>query len=146
MVGEALGLLSPVQTRSPTLYLDLELPAGGELELPGLGRDAGGATIPGFELGIYAVNTDLSVNGAPLAAQHLAGLAGLAGDATLRVAAGQPARAVVIGGQALGHRHLQWNFVASRRERLLQAREDWAQQRFPLVPGDEDEFIPLPSS
>jgi redox-sensitive bicupin YhaK (pirin superfamily) len=51
---------------------------------------------------------------------------------------------VLIGGDALGHRHLWWNFVSSRRERLVQAADDWAAQRFAPVPG-ESEFIPLPA-
>jgi hypothetical protein len=50
---------------------------------------------------------------------------------------------VLIGGDPLGHRHLWWNFVSSRRERLLQAGDDWAAGRFDTVPG-ETEFIPLP--
>ena len=53
------------------------------------------------------------------------------------------ARVVLIGGAPLGHRHLYWNFVSSRKERIVQAADDWAAQRFPAVPG-ETEFIPLP--
>ena len=41
-------------------------------------------------------------------------------------------------------RHVFWNFVSSSRERINQAKEDWKARRFPLVPGDEEEFIPLP--
>jgi hypothetical protein len=37
-----------------------------------------------------------------------------------------------------------WNFVSSSRERINQAKDDWRQGRFPLVPGDSDEFIPIP--
>jgi hypothetical protein len=43
-----------------------------------------------------------------------------------------------------GPRHIWWNFVSSSRERIEQAKEDWAQQRFSVVPGDEVEFMPLP--
>ena len=53
---------------------------------------------------------------------------------------------VLLGGHRLdGHRHLWWNFVSSRKERIEQAAEDWAQGRFPEVPG-EDDFIPLPAA
>ena len=53
---------------------------------------------------------------------------------------------MLFGGAPLdGERHLWWNFVASTRERIELAKADWLAQRFPKVPGDEDEFIPLPT-
>jgi hypothetical protein len=52
---------------------------------------------------------------------------------------------MLCGGAPLdGPRHVWWNFVSSRRERIDQAREDWKAMRFGLVPGDSEEFIPLP--
>jgi redox-sensitive bicupin YhaK (pirin superfamily) len=54
-----------------------------------------------------------------------------------------PARVVLVGGEPLGQRFIVWNFVSSRKERLLQAREDWIAQRFPGIAG-ETEFIPYP--
>jgi redox-sensitive bicupin YhaK (pirin superfamily) len=51
---------------------------------------------------------------------------------------------MVLGGTPLGHRFMVWNFVSSRKERILQAQDDWEAQRFPAVPG-ETEFIPLPA-
>jgi redox-sensitive bicupin YhaK (pirin superfamily) len=54
-------------------------------------------------------------------------------------------RLVILGGAALdAPRHLWWNFVSSSRERIEQARRDWAEGRFGLIPGDDQEFIPLP--
>ena len=53
------------------------------------------------------------------------------------------ARAVLIGGEPLGPRHLWWNFVSTRQQRIAQAADDWAAQRFAAVPGETD-FIPLP--
>ena len=53
-------------------------------------------------------------------------------------------RIALIGGARLGPRHVDWNFVSSRAERIAQARRDWQDGRFPKVPGDEQEFIPLP--
>jgi redox-sensitive bicupin YhaK (pirin superfamily) len=50
---------------------------------------------------------------------------------------------VLLGGEPLGPRHVWWNFVASGRERIEQAKADWAAGRFSMVPG-ETEFIPLP--
>jgi hypothetical protein len=52
---------------------------------------------------------------------------------------------MLCGGEAFTTpRHVWWNFVASTPERLMQAREDWEAMRFPLIPGDDQEFIPIP--
>ena len=57
----------------------------------------------------------------------------------------EPARLLLLGGAPLdGERHLWWNFVSSRPERIEQAKDDWRQGRFGAVPGDDHEFIPLP--
>jgi redox-sensitive bicupin YhaK (pirin superfamily) len=53
-------------------------------------------------------------------------------------------RLMVLGGAPLGHRFMVWNFVSSRKERIVQAQADWEAQRFPIVSG-ETEFIPLPA-
>jgi redox-sensitive bicupin YhaK (pirin superfamily) len=62
-------------------------------------------------------------------------------------------RLVLIGGDPFPEpRHVWWNFASSSRERIEQAKRDWRERRgepdgpFPLVPGDETEFIPLPES
>ncbi|MBO6511341.1 MAG: hypothetical protein JJ979_23150, partial [Roseibium sp.] len=56
-----------------------------------------------------------------------------------------PARFVVLGGEPMdGKRYIWWNFVSSSKERIEQAKEDWKQGRFDTVPGDAEEFIPLP--
>jgi redox-sensitive bicupin YhaK (pirin superfamily) len=55
----------------------------------------------------------------------------------------QANRIVLVGGAPLGHRFIVWNFVSSRKERIVQAQDDWRAQRFDTVPG-ETEFIPLP--
>ncbi len=55
-----------------------------------------------------------------------------------------PARFMLLGGANLGPRHMWWNFVSSRKERIEQAKEDWKAGRFGKIPGDEKEFIPLP--
>ena len=55
------------------------------------------------------------------------------------------AKFVVLGGEPMdGPRHLYWNFVSSRKERIEQAKEDWRNGRFETIPGDDVEFIPLP--
>jgi redox-sensitive bicupin YhaK (pirin superfamily) len=67
------------------------------------------------------------------------------GDDEEHVFALTDARVMLLGGEPLdGPRHMFWNFVSSRPERIEQAKRDWAEGRFPLVPGDEHERIPLP--
>jgi redox-sensitive bicupin YhaK (pirin superfamily) len=131
LIGQAFGSTSPVQTFSQTLYLDLTLPAGGAITLPALAP----------ELALYPVLGELSLDGQPLAAHTMAVLQ--PGQA-ITAAASQAARFVVIGGEPLdGPRHMWWNFVSSRKERIIQASADWEAQRMGQVPG-EHEFIPLP--
>jgi hypothetical protein len=62
-----------------------------------------------------------------------------------QVSAPTGARFVVIGGDPLdAPRHLWWNFVSSRKDRILQASADWEAMRMGTIPGDDQEFIPLP--
>lgn len=129
LAGEAFGAVSPVQPASPTLYLDVRVPAAGRLVLPALAA----------ECAVYAVEGDLAVNGERVPPYTMAVLD--AAGAELTTTAG--ARLAVIGGAPLGPRHMWWNFVSSRKERILQASEDWQAQRFAPLPG-EHEFIPLP--
>ena len=131
LVGEAFGAASPVATYSKTIYLDVSLPAGGSLALPALAS----------ELAVFAVDGELLIDGAPLAAPTLAVLAPDA-DAVLTAPAG--ARLMVLGGDALTERRFMWwNFVSSRKERIVQAAQDWQDQTMGHVSG-ETEFIPLP--
>lgn len=88
------------------------------------------------------VGGEATLDGQPLI---LFTLAVLAPGAILRLSSERGARVMLLGGAALGsERHVWWNFVSSSRDRIRQAREDWTAGRFPKVPGDEDEFIPLP--
>lgn len=131
LVGEAFGAQSPVATFVPTVYLDVALPAGGSLALPALAA----------ELAVYPVAGRIWIDGQSVPAQTLSVLQ--PGESA-HVSARESARFVVIGGEALdAPRHMWWNFVSSRQQRILQAAEDWQAQRMGKVAGD-DEFIPLP--
>ncbi|MEO7885282.1 MAG: pirin family protein [Polaromonas sp.] len=131
LVGEAFGKTSPVKTYSHTLYLDVALKAGTPFTLPPLAE----------QMALYAVDGDLQVDGQSLPMHTLATLS--AGAAVL-LEASAPTRLVVIGGDALdAHRFMWWNFVSSRKERIVQASEAWEAQSMGEVPG-ETEFIPLP--
>lgn len=130
LVGEAFGVRSPVPALSPTVYLDVLLAPAGRWLLPALAP----------ELAVYPVDGDVLVDGEVLPQRTMGVLQ--PGPAVLQAAAG--ARLVVIGGAPLNaHRHMWWNFVSSRKERILQASADWQAQRMGRVPGDS-EFIPLP--
>lgn len=132
LVGEAFDQRSPVHTLASTLYLDIQLPAGGQFELPPLAP----------EMALYAVQGALWVDGQALPTQQMAVL----GPETVHLSTPEATRLVVIGGAPLdGPRHMWWNFVSSRRERIAQAADDWQAQRLGQVPG-ETEFIPLPET
>jgi redox-sensitive bicupin YhaK (pirin superfamily) len=131
LVGEAFGKTSPVKTFSKTIYLDVQLAGEARLELPPLAE----------ELAIYVVEGEASVDGLSVAAGTLAVLT--PGSTTL-LSCGASTRLVVIGGEPLdAHRYMWWNFVSSRKERIVQASEEWLAQGIGQVPG-ETEFIPLP--
>jgi redox-sensitive bicupin YhaK (pirin superfamily) len=131
LVGEAFGAVSPVETLSRTLYLDVMLGGGGSLELPALAR----------EVALYPVMGEIAIDGQVLETQTMAVLQ--PGKPAV-VTAALPARFVVVGGEPLdGPRHMWWNFVSSRKNRIIQASADWEAQRMGQVPG-ETEFIPLP--
>ena len=62
---------------------------------------------------------------------------------TSMLTANKESHVMIIGGAAVGERHIEWNFVSSSKDRIAQASADWKEGRFESVPGD-DEFIPLP--
>lgn len=131
LVGAAFGVASPVVPASPTVYLDVQLPAGAAFELPPLAP----------ELAVYPVSGALALDGQRVEPRAMAVLNA---RSAVQVAALQPSRLAVVGGDPLdGPRHMWWNFVSSRRERIVQASQDWDGHRMGRVPGD-DGFIPLP--
>ncbi|MFN7723754.1 MAG: pirin family protein [Rubrivivax sp.] len=132
LIGEAFGATSPVATRSPTLLIDVQLSAGDAFPAP-----------LATERAVYGVDAPFELDGETVPPFQMVVLA--PGEEPLISASGD-ARVVLLGGEPLGHRFIWWNFVASRKEQLLQAAEAWAQQpntTFPAVAG-ETEFIPLP--
>lgn len=131
LVGEAFGARSPVESASPTVYLDVALPRGGAFELPPLAA----------ELALYPVQGAMRLDGEAMPERQMLVLQpGVAA----RIKADGDARLVVVGGEPLGERFMYWNFVSSRKDRIMQASADWEQGRFGVVPDDDKEFIPLP--
>lgn len=130
MIGSAYGRTSPVQTYSPTLYLEAALEANQALALPAVD-----------ELAVYVVEGRVHHDRDEIPRFHMA-------KVTTResrpIAALERSRVVLIGGAAMSQRHIDWNFVSSRPERIELAKKMWRDGAFPKIPGDNDEFIPLP--
>lgn len=132
LAGTAYGAEAPVRTFSPLFYVDALLPAGSELPLP----------LEHEERAAYVVEGVVSCDDERAAAGRML-VFSRGGMPVLR--AETAARVMLLGGAPLdGPRHIWWNFVSSSKERIEQAKRDWKEGRFPKVPGDEIEFIPLP--
>jgi redox-sensitive bicupin YhaK (pirin superfamily) len=134
VIGDFAGLRSPVKTASDTLYADLRLAPGAKVKIP---ADA-------EERAIYTLEGDVSISGDRFPAERL--LVFRPGDEIV-VSSEGGAHFMLFGGASLGsQRYIWWNFVSSSKERIEQAKEEWKTGRFDIVPGDEEEFIPLPES
>jgi redox-sensitive bicupin YhaK (pirin superfamily) len=132
IAGSLYGLKSPVPTLSETIFADVQLTAGAVLPI-----DADTE-----ERAVYVVSGEVDIAGDRFGAGQLLVLR--PGDA-ISVSAPVDTRIALVGGAAMdGPRHIWWNFVSSRKERIEQAKADWKLGRFDTVPGDEKEFIPLP--
>ncbi|MDB4971759.1 MAG: pirin [Myxococcaceae bacterium] len=133
VAGHAYGMRSPVGVLSETLYVHAQLDAGASLRVDDAHE----------ERALYIVEGALELE------QRTFGpgtMVVLKPGSEVSVRALAWTRAMLLGGEKLeGERHLFWNFVSSHSERLEQAKRDWAERRFPAVPGDDEEFIPLPS-
>ncbi len=131
ILGDFLGMASPVATLSPTFYADVTLQAARRLALP---------SSPD-ERAAYVVEGAVEVGGrAHGPGEMLVFRIG----ADVLVASPGGARFMIFGGAPLeGPRHVWWNFVSSRKERIVEAARDWKEGRFTPVPG-ETESIPLP--
>jgi len=130
IMGEAFGMRSPVATFSPTLYAEATLQPGAEITLP---TDVA-------ERAVYLVSGHLEVGNQQLREQTMAVFES---DRRVTLVARRTSVLALIGGTALGPRHMYWNFISSRQERIDKAKRDWKEGRFPQVPG-ETESIPLP--
>jgi hypothetical protein len=132
VIGEFSGLRSPVATASETLYADLRLAAGASVKIP---ADA-------EERAIYTLEGEVFIAGDRFPAERL--LVFKPGEEIV-VSSERGAHFMLFGGASLGSkRYIWWNFVSSSKERIEQAKEEWKTGRFDIVPGDEEEFIPLP--
>src|SRR5262245_46583576 len=134
VIGAFDGVRSPVITQSDTLYADLRLAAGASVRIP---ADA-------EERAIYILDGVVTIAGDRFRTNIL--LVFRPGDEIV-VSSEEGAHFMLFGGASLGsNRYIWWNFVSSSKERIEQAKEEWKTGRFDIVPGDEEEFIPLPEN
>jgi redox-sensitive bicupin YhaK (pirin superfamily) len=131
LAGALFGLGAPVPTFSPLFYLHWELGAGARTELPG-----------GYsERALYIANGSLDVEGQRLEAGQMLIVAR---PGPVRLSAPSAACVMALGGEPIGQRFIEWNFVSSSEDRIRQAKADWRAGRMQLPAGDAEEFIPLP--
>ncbi|HEX7038321.1 MAG TPA: pirin family protein [Pseudomonadales bacterium] len=131
IAGEALGLRSKVRTHSPMFYLHWQLASGAKAELP--------AEYP--ERAIYVAAGGVVVDGRRFTEGDMLVFAP---GQPVTIDAAEPSIVMALGGEPIGHRFIEWNFVSSSKERIEQAKADWRAGRMKLPDFDSDEFIPLP--
>lgn len=132
IMGELWGARAPTTCHAATIYAEIVLEAGGALPIEA----------EADERAVMLVGGEAALDGHPLDGFVLTVLAP---GAEMRLSSGKGGRVMLMGGEAFAtRRHVWWNFVSSSRERINQAKDDWRAGRFGEVPGDSDEFIPLP--
>jgi redox-sensitive bicupin YhaK (pirin superfamily) len=132
MAGEVYGARSPLVATSDTMFADITLSAGARLPVDAVYD----------ERAIYVVKGEIDIAGDRFGEARLIVLR--RGDA-ITLTAVDAAQIVLVGGEPMdGPRHIWWNFVSSRKERIEEAKAAWKSGKFAIVPGDEKEFIPLP--
>lgn len=130
IMGSAYGAMSPVKTFAETLYVEAHLKPGQRITLP-LAEEravyvaAGSLKARDMQIPEFAMAVFRDEDGVELEAL-------------------EESRIAIVGGEKFDRRHIVWNFVSSRPERIEQATQDWKEGRFAKVPGDEQEFIPFP--
>ena len=134
IMGELWGQRAPTTCHAETIYAEIVLEPGSSIPID----------VSTDERAVMLVGGDASIGGSELG---LYGLAVLAPGAALTLTSHSGGRIMLLGGEAFTTpRYVWWNFVSSSRQRINQAKEDWREGRFNLVPGDGDEFIPLPQT
>ncbi|MDZ4308337.1 pirin family protein [Allopontixanthobacter sp.] len=132
IMGNLWGQQASTTTYAETIYAEILLAAGGALPI-----DA-----EADERAVMLVGGEASVDGQPLVLYELTILEP---GVVMKLASHSGGRVMLLGGEAITtRRHVWWNFVSSSRDRINQAKQDWTQGNFPKVPGDEEEWIPIP--
>ena len=132
LMGSLWGKTAAITQHSQTIYADIMLEAGASVPVDADADERavlvteGVASLDGHKLDLFTLYV-------------------LAPGQAMSLKGETPSRIMLLGGEAFAtKRHVWWNFVSSSRDRINQAKEDWKARRFPIVPGDEEEFIPIP--
>ena len=132
IMGELWGRRARTTTHAETIYAEINLGPSGAIPI-----DA-----EADERAVMLTGGEASLDGEALTLYELVVLKP---GAAMVLRSDRGGKVMLLGGEAFTtRRHVYWNFVSSRRERIEQAKEDWKAGRFAIVPGDEKEFIPLP--
>jgi redox-sensitive bicupin YhaK (pirin superfamily) len=131
IAGEAFGAQAQVRTYSPMFYVHAEVHAGGMIPLP----------TEYSERAVYVVSGEVITEGQSFRAGQMLVFAASV-PATIEASA--PSILMLLGGEPVGPRFLEWNFVSSSKDRIEQAKADWRAGRMKLPDLDNAEFIPLP--
>ena len=132
VIGSFHGATAPVVQHHETLYVDVRLDPGAVLEVPAETE----------ERALYVLSGTVAISGDEFGENNLLVLR--PGD-PIEVESTEGAHVMLFGGAAIPtKRYIWWNFVSSSRERIEQAKEEWKTGRFDIVPGDTEEFVPLP--
>jgi len=131
IAGKAFGAEAKVKVHSSMFYVHWALEAGATAELP--------AEYP--ERAAYVAQGIVEIHGRQI---HEGQMAVFAPGATIAVTAVTKAIVMLLGGEPIGERFIEWNFVASSKDRIEQAKADWRAGRMKLPDADDQEFIPLP--
>ena len=134
IAGTAYGETSPVKVLSPTLYVHAQLEAGARMLVDD----------EHHERAVYVVEGMIAIDGKSFGS---GALVILTPGARVGLAAEEKSRLMLLGGAKLdAHYEIYWNFVSTSKERIERAKDDWTNQRFAKVPGDDEEWIPLPDA
>ena len=132
IMGELWGMKAPVTTYAETIYAEILLGPSGAIPIE---ADAD-------ERAVMLVGGEATLDGRALTLYELYVLRP---GAEMVLSSSLGGRVMLLGGEAFTtRRHAWWNFVSSSKDRIEQAKRDWVEGRFPTVPGDDEEFIPLP--
>lgn len=132
IMGELWGMKAPVTTYAETIYAEILLGPSGAIPIE---ADAD-------ERAVMLVGGEATLDGRALTLYELYVLRP---GAEMVLSSSRGGRVMLLGGEAFTtRRHAWWNFVSSSKDRIEQAKRDWVEGRFPTVPGDDEEFIPLP--
>ncbi|MCC0029811.1 MAG: pirin family protein [Brucellaceae bacterium] len=132
VIGSFHGATAPVMQHHETLYVDVRFDPGAVLEVPAETE----------ERALYVLSGTVTISGDEFGENNLLVLR--PGD-PIEVESADGAHVMLFGGAAIPtKRYIWWNFVSSSRERIEQAKEEWKTGRFDIVPGDTEEFVPLP--